>query len=293
MELFRSCTAAADESARNDVTLWQNQNELHLPGLTLPLKNISKCSPNMWKAVACTLQIKPCSRYSHGNQICRDACLDILSHCVDWTRVPVAYSPESICSTLSPASPDASCITLQHYLQPSENTYQRIDAQVSSPCKGDPCEPGEVCTVNRNCLLGRKCLPYTCTPGCKLGEVSEYVVPDGIYVRIPIPKNPKGCLQICKCTNGQIQQCQPLLCVNLSPCWLGNTQQEHGSQFYMECKNCSCYAGELICSKKQCENTALSGRNTGYTTLPCNCPPHYLPVCGRNGNNYPSTCLAK
>lgn len=293
-ELFRSCKTASDEAARNDATLWQNQHELSLPDLSLPLKNITKCSPNIWKTVACTLQIKPCSRHSHANQICRDACLDILSLCVDWTRISPENSPETICSTLSPQNPDRSCITLQRFLYPSKNSYQRIDGQVSSPCKGNPCGFSNICTTNKNCLSGGNCLPYTCTPGCKLGEVSDFVVPEGSYVRIPMPKNLKGCIiQICKCTKGRIEQCQPLPCVNLTPCWLGNTQEPHGSIFPIECKTCSCYASELICSKKQCENTALSGKNTGYTTLPCNCPPHYVPVCGRNGKDYPSTCLAK
>lgn len=41
-ELFRSCSAQADEAARNDVLQWQKQKELVLSGLTLPLKNISR-----------------------------------------------------------------------------------------------------------------------------------------------------------------------------------------------------------------------------------------------------------
>lgn len=70
---------------------------------------------------------------------------------------------------------------------------------MSSPCKGDPCEANETCTVNKNCIGGKTCEPFFCTPGCKLGEVSEYMVPDGTYVRIPTTtNNPKGCLKICK-----------------------------------------------------------------------------------------------
>lgn len=195
MELFRSCNSQSDDAARNDFTLWQNQKELSLPGLVLPLQNISKCSPNVWKAVACTLQIKPCSRFSHGNHICWDVCLEILSQCVDWSKMSSDHTPKSICATLSPKNPDASCITLDNFLQPPDNPYWRIDGQVSSPCKGDPCEPNEICIVNKN--SGEKS-SYTCVPGCKLGEVSEYMVPEGTYVRIPSPKNPKGCLKICR-----------------------------------------------------------------------------------------------
>lgn len=125
-------------------------------------------------------------------------------------------------------------------------------------------------------------------------QVSEYMVPDGTYVRIPIPNNPKGCLKICKCIKGRVEECQPLPCVSLSSCFMGNNQhKEHGSTFMIECNTCSCFAGEIICTKKQCESSVLSGKNTAYTTLPCNCPPHYIPVCGRNGNTYASSCLAK
>ncbi|KAI4456345.1 serine protease inhibitor [Holotrichia oblita] len=290
-ELFRACTPQADEAARNDVTMWQTQHQLSLPGLTLPLKNISKCSPDTWKAVACILQIKPCSRYSHSNQICRDVCLEILTDCADWTKIPPEFSPEGMCSRLSPDELGASCITLQNYLFPSDASYQ--NGQVSSPCKNDPCGSSQICSINKNYSPG-KSLPYTCTPGCKLGEVSEYMVPIGTYIRIPLSNNPKRCLQICKCTIHGIQECQPVPCMTLSPCWMGNSYEKaHGTNFAIECNTCSCYVSEVICSKKQCETTSISGKNTAYTTLPCNCPPHYVPVCGRNGNIYPSACLAK
>lgn len=111
-------------------------------------------------------------RHSHANQICRDVCLDILSHCIDWNRVSSDHSPESICATLSPEHPDVSCISLQNYLFPAENPYHPSDGHVSSPCKGDPCESNEICTVNKNCMPGGSCTPYQCTPACKLGEVS-------------------------------------------------------------------------------------------------------------------------
>nr|XP_022911269.1 reversion-inducing cysteine-rich protein with Kazal motifs [Onthophagus taurus] len=293
-ELFRSCTSMADESARYDVLHWQAQKEITLPGvpgLTLPLKNISKCSPKTWKAVACALQIRPCTRLSHGNQICRESCLEILSQCVDWEQVSTEFSAETVCSTLSPEDPNVSCISLENYFYPSENNY--LEGQISSPCKNGPCGPNEICSINKN-YIPRKNLPYVCSPGCKLGEVSEYMVPEGTYVRLPFPTNPKGCLKICKCTANGIQECFPLPCVALSPCWMGQIQEKpHGSNFAIECNTCSCYVTEVICSKKQCETTMLTGRNTAYTTLPCNCPLHYVPVCGSNGNIYPSACLAK
>ncbi|CAG9767452.1 unnamed protein product [Ceutorhynchus assimilis] len=292
-ELFRSCTSLADEAARSEVTLWQSQKNLTLPGLLiLPLKPDEKCS-NIWKAVACTLQIKPCSRQLHANQICRDVCLEILSQCADWSRISPIYSADSICKSLSPDDPNMSCIRVIDYLSPSPIKYPRISGQVSSPCKGNPCDTNEVCIINKECNHGIGCKPYICQPGCKLGEVSQYMVPDGTHVKIPIPNNGKGCLQICKCKRNRIEECQQLLCVSLTSCLFGSSQQLHGSTFNIDCNSCSCYAGELICSKKQCENNLVGGKNTAYTTLPCNCPPHYVPVCGRNGITYPSACLAK
>lgn len=292
-ELFRSCTSQADEAARSDVALWQTQNTLTLPDLKLPLKSIAQCSPNIWKAIACTLQIKPCSRKSHANQICRDVCLNVLRQCVDWTQLAPIHSPQSICRTLSPEDPNVSCIKLENFLYPSEYYYPRIIDQVSSPCKGNPCDENEICIINKNCIHGTNCQAYSCVPGCKLGEVSPYMVPEHTYVRLPIPNNSKECLKICKCNRNRIEECQPLLCITLTSCLLGNMQQMHGTTFNIDCNTCSCYAGEKICSKKQCESSALSGRNTAYTTLPCNCPAHYIPVCGRNGVTYPSACLAK
>uniref|UniRef100_A0AAR5QAX4 Kazal-like domain-containing protein n=2 Tax=Dendroctonus ponderosae TaxID=77166 RepID=A0AAR5QAX4_DENPD len=292
-ELFRSCTPQADEAARSAVTLWQNEKNITLSEvLTLPLKPDKKCA-NIWKAVACTLQIKPCSRQSHATQICNDVCLEIISQCADWSRLEPMYSAERICESLAPEDLGSSCIQINDYLAPSADNYPRISEQVSSPCKGNPCEVNEICLINKDYVHGLDGKPYTCQPGCRLGEVSQFMVPHGAYVRIPIPNNAKGCLKICKCNKHTIEECQPLLCVSLTSCLLGNTQQLHGSNFKVDCNYCSCYAGEQVCSKKQCESSSVGGRNTAYTTLPCNCPPHYVPVCGRNGITYPSACLAK
>lgn len=96
---------------------------LNLPGLQLPIKNVSKCSPHVWKAVACTLQIKPCSRLEHANRICREDCYSILSHCMDWTKVDGDENAATLCEKLSPDSPDVPCISLQNFMEPSELQY--------------------------------------------------------------------------------------------------------------------------------------------------------------------------
>ncbi|KAJ9584724.1 hypothetical protein L9F63_020929, partial [Diploptera punctata] len=133
-----------------------------------------------------------------------------------------------------------------------------------------------------------------CGYRCKLGEASQYLVPQGSYVRIPLGAGQKGCLKICQCSaQGVVDRCQPMPCYPLDSCWLGSRKIQHGATFMLECNQCSCYAGEITCRKKQCEVTALGGVDPGYTSLPCNCPSHHVPVCGRNGNTYPSSCLAK
>ncbi|XP_046674176.1 reversion-inducing cysteine-rich protein with Kazal motifs-like [Homalodisca vitripennis] len=298
-ELFRSCSVQADDAARNDVALWTSKGVLTLPGLQIPIRNISHCSPLTWKAVACTLQIKPCHRTSHTNRICRQDCFNLLSQCMDWTRMPADTSAASICSRLSPDNPNTPCVSLEPYLEPSDQPYSPPSDQVTQPCKGDPCNIGQVCAVNRYCQPLRSCQPYSCSDGCKLGEVSQHIVPVGSYVRIPISSGNRGCLKICQCLDGgsrdldnhlKIENCQPMPCFPLEDCWIGSNRQEHGSSFYIECNFCSCYAGEMTCTKKQCD---MGLRDVAFTSLPCNCPPHHVPVCGRNGRTYPSACLAK
>lgn len=63
---------------------------------------------------------------------------------------------------------------------------------------------------------------YLCTElGCKMGEVSQYVVPAGSYVRIPFSTGEKRCLKICQCsTDGIIEKCQSMPCFPLDPCWV-------------------------------------------------------------------------
>lgn len=180
-ELFRSCTPQADEAARYDFALWQQQGILQLPGIQLPVKNISQCSPHAWKAIACTLQTKPCHSATHASRICKEDCFEILSECVDRERLPPSLSPAALCARLSPdAPPDAPCISLKPFLEPSQ---WRIDKesmkpgeQVTAPCRGEPCNTSEVCGVNRNCAPGKSCLPYTCTPGNNLFIRNDFKV---------------------------------------------------------------------------------------------------------------------
>lgn len=57
-------------------------------------------------------------------------CLNILSDCVDWTRVTSEHSAEGICAELSPEDPDVSCISLESFLYPSDYNNEPLDGQV-------------------------------------------------------------------------------------------------------------------------------------------------------------------
>jgi reversion-inducing cysteine-rich kazal motif protein len=84
---------------------------------------------------------------------------------MDWSRMPTGQNAASLCSRLSPENPDTPCISLRPFLEPSDNPYMQPQDEVTSPCKGDPCNSSEVCSVNRNCAPGRPCPPYQCSPG--------------------------------------------------------------------------------------------------------------------------------
>ncbi|KAG4072634.1 hypothetical protein HA402_004723 [Bradysia odoriphaga] len=309
-ELFRSCNNQADNAAREDVALWKQNSTLSLPGLTLPIKDISQCSPETWKAIICSLQIKPCTRQKHANQICREDCYEILSKCMDWTRLEAGHTASSICSRLSLEDSTAPCVSIKPYIEPSDLPHHTGNHKIISPCLAHPCNATEVCQLKRDGGIG-----YECVPGCALGKVrsqtnterfanyfdrifnflgetSTYMVPLNSYVRIPVSLKQKGCLKICKCgLSGRIEHCQPLPCVVYDSCMLAGKKIEHASWFHVECNICSCFAGEITCTKKQCKMPGISDKS--FTSLPCNCPPHYVPVCARNGMTYSSACVAR
>ncbi|XP_013784670.2 reversion-inducing cysteine-rich protein with Kazal motifs-like, partial [Limulus polyphemus] len=247
-QLFRSCEVRADRAARSDVELWR-EGVIRLPLLDVPVLDISTCYPETWKAIACVLQIKPCHQRSHANVICKSDCIDILSKCVDYNRLPTDQTPTTLCEVLSPPGEDPPCISLKPYL------------------------------------------------GCKLGEMSHLVVPKGSYVRIPEVSHEYHCKkeqQICQCSaSGKLEKCINLPCVEQKSCWLKGDKIPHNFQFYIDCNKCICLSGEIVCSQRSCPgNTELKQSTYMYTGLPCNCPDHYVPVCGINGKTYPSACLA-
>ncbi|MEQ2283733.1 hypothetical protein AMECASPLE_014645, partial [Ameca splendens] len=114
-ELFRSCNMQSDQGAMNDIKLWSN-GTIKMPFMNIPVLDIRKCLPDMWKAVACSLQIKPCHSKSRGSIICKSDCVDILTKCGDKKRFHEGQTPERLCEVLSPIDDPERCIPLHRYL---------------------------------------------------------------------------------------------------------------------------------------------------------------------------------
>lgn len=275
---------------------WKDNRSLSLPGLNLPIKNIETCSPDVWQAVACLLQIKPCSRSKHLTQICREDCINLLTSCMDWTQLKTHHTAESICSKFSvdETNTNMECVSLRPFLEQNDLTHIG-NHKIMSPCRDHLiCNTTEVCllTDKHEITSNSRVNGYQCMAGCPLGETSSYIVPFGEYARIPASLKHKGCFKMCRCSsNGRFENCQQLQCISYDACMHSDKRIEHGTWFSIECNICSCFAGDITCTRKQCQIPGISDHT--FTSLPCNCPPHYVPVCGRNGYTYPSACVSK
>uniref|UniRef100_A0A672NAN3 Reversion inducing cysteine rich protein with kazal motifs n=1 Tax=Sinocyclocheilus grahami TaxID=75366 RepID=A0A672NAN3_SINGR len=293
-ELFRSCNVQSDQGAMNDFRLWSN-GTIKMPFMNIPVLDIRRCQPEMWKTVACALQIKPCYSKSRGSVICRSDCVDILTQCGDGKRFLEGQTPERICDLLSATDDPERCIPLHRYLTPSP--FQNTLEEVIHPCNPSPCPSSQLCEVNRKgCHPGHDCLPYFCVPGCKLGEASEFLVPLDSRIQVPTRSGQVGCYEVCTCgQSGRLQNCAEMPCFDTSKtCFIGGQHKSHGVSFRLDCQPCSCFAGESICSSRQCVRSDGSDEDRRlFTGLPCGCADHFVPVCARNGRTYPSACVAR
>ncbi|XP_039383769.1 reversion-inducing cysteine-rich protein with Kazal motifs isoform X5 [Mauremys reevesii] len=293
-ELFRSCNAQSDQGAMNDMKLWE-KGSIKMPFINIPVLDIKKCQPETWKAIACSLQIKPCHSKSRGSIICKSDCVEILKKCGDQNKFPEGHTAESICELLSPTDDFENCIPLDTYLSPS--SLGNIVEEVTHPCNPNPCAANQLCEVNRKgCQSGEPCLPYFCVQGCKLGEASDFIVRQGTLIQVPSSAGDVGCFKICTCgQSGLLENCMEMHCVDLQKsCIVGGQRKSHGTSFNIDCNVCSCFAGNLICSTRQCLNEHSSTEeHRMFTGLPCNCADQFVPVCGQNGRTYPSACIAR
>ncbi|KOB77848.1 Serine protease inhibitor [Operophtera brumata] len=263
--LFRSCTTQADLGAHLAVAEQKGSGFVYVSDLALPLKNSSQCPTDIWRSVACALHVKPCTAKGHSSLLCAEDCIRLVSSCVEWSRAPQMLTAPALCARLAPHESNAPCVPLRQYMTPStEPALLSATDAVTSPCRGSPCGDNQVCIVNRDCLQGDNCKRYHCVDGCRTN--SPYVVPLGSWVRIPMSlPSQKSCYKICNCTKKGMSHCQPLPCVELEDCVLHD---------------------KMVCARRACGRAAL------LTGLPCNCPPHHLPVHARS-MHYPNSCLAQ
>lgn len=153
--------------------------------------------------------------------------MDLLSSCLDWTNMGTAgLSANGLCARLS--SGTGPCVSLKAFTEHEHAAppapQQTAVAQVTAPCKRNPCGPGSVCLVNRGCRIGHACKPYRCVAGCKVGELSHYLVPEDSYARVPTFNGQKGCVKVCLCTKKGIEKCLQVPCSPVQPCWLAGKQ---------------------------------------------------------------------
>ncbi|XP_054015810.1 reversion-inducing cysteine-rich protein with Kazal motifs [Hylaeus anthracinus] len=278
--LFRTCSAAADEAAKWEADHWSRGGIVR--GLGVPVRAAASCPPETLRAAACLLQLRPCENRIHETRLCREDCLELMASCVDWSAITGPYTANALCAKLSPGKSDAPCVSLRPFLEDPRDTEPvvRLEEDIMTPCRSNPCAQGDVCELSP---LGREI--YRCVPGCSLGEMSKQLVPMGSWVQIP-RFDQQGCLRICQCTTRGMVNCKTLNCFKFHSCWVHDRFIAHKANFYLECNPCHCFEGEFTCSKRSCgEVRALS--------LPCDCPAHYVPVCGRLGFTFASGCLAK
>uniref|UniRef100_A0A3Q4HAS9 Reversion-inducing cysteine-rich protein with Kazal motifs n=1 Tax=Neolamprologus brichardi TaxID=32507 RepID=A0A3Q4HAS9_NEOBR len=294
-ELFRSCNIQSDQGAMNDIKLWSN-GTIKMPFMNIPVLDIRKCQPHMWKAVACALQIKPCHSRSRGSVICKSDCVDILTQCGDTKRFHEGQTPERICELLSPIDDPEHCIPLYRYLTPSSLGSNTVE-EVIHPCNPNPCPSNHICQVNRKgCLDELNCQPYLCVPGCKMGEASEFLVQQDARIQVPTRTDPTVCFEVCSCgPSGRLENCVEMPCMDTSkPCIVAGQRKSHGTSFKTDCHNCYCFAGETVCSTKECLSSGYTDdSHRHFTGLPCSCQDRFVPVCASNGRTYPSACVAR
>lgn len=313
-ELFRSCNIDADYEAKSQMEEW-TKGSVYLPNsVKIPIKDIKKCLPDRWKAIACVLQIKPCSIKSLRSTICRKDCLQILKECGNRSSHLATLSPEEVCNEFSPRDEHVPCISLQDYLVPSK--YTDVTDEVTHPCNHNPCKRNQVCEINRSCLgaILDRCQSHTCVPGCPLGDSSSLLVRVGEYARVPVVSGSFGCYRICHCdATSKLSNCVNLECIRRRACYLGgkNDYINHGEMFMDDCNMCVCFAGELTCTKINCPSSVLSpdynasrpkrnqtpgNKSVGLDvirTLPCGCDDSYRPACASDGKTYPNLCVAR
>lgn len=249
----------------------------------MPVRIASSCPVETLQAAACVLQLRPCESRIHETRLCKEDCLELMSKCVDWSAMTGPHTAATLCAKMTPNRADAPCVSLKPFLEDSqeENTALVPDDDITTPCKSNPCQPGQVCIASPSSPR-----IYECKSACTLGEMSRQQVPLGSWIQIP-RSGKQSCWEICQCTARGFEKCRELNCMGYNSCYYQDRLISHRSTFYLSCNPCVCLEGELTCSKySNCGELRIP-------SLPCECAAHYVPVCGRTGVTHASACLAR
>ncbi|XP_058809522.1 reversion-inducing cysteine-rich protein with Kazal motifs [Phymastichus coffea] len=279
--LFRTCNAAADESAKWEADHWLRGGII--AGLGVPVRAAPSCPADVLRAAACLLQLRPCEPRVHETRLCREDCMELMTSCVDWSAVK-GHNAATLCAKLSPAKADAPCVSLKPFLEDPREQNElpvALEEDISTPCRSSPCSQGQICVVHPDQRQN-----YRCLPGCNLGEMSKQLIPVGAWTQIPRSDSKNQVShRICQCSaSGKLDKCRDLFGMTSNSCWVQSSVVPHRATFYMQCNQCRCFAGEITCSRKSCAEIRLP-------SIPCDCSYQYVPVCGM-GATYASKCLA-
>eukprot|EP00731_Ephydatia_muelleri_P007812 Em0004g150a len=287
-DLFRHCTAASDYIAKDTFYAWASSSMIIHPLVSFRVKPVTTCHPEIWKAVACFMQVQPCSPTTHAVQLCRSDCTKLLRDCNNSTM-----SVEEICDILAPPSTDSYCMSLDPFT--SASTFTASDeALVTTPCDPNPCAAGFYCSVNHRCRpdVDPSCLTYTCNAGCQIGKSPSFTLPAGTAARVALYDG-MDCYGYLNCTlSGGIVATpssagEPMaqICDHGVSCNLNGAVIADRGTTTVDCDFCTCHDGNTICTQRNCSSEMLSSST-------CGCPAVYSPVCASDGRTLPNTCIA-
>ncbi len=90
--------------------------------------------------------------------------------------------------------------------EPSD--FSSADVQrVTNPCSPNPCAEGYFCAINHRCQSDTQaCTPFTCQPGCVVGDRPSFVVSEGGGVRVSlVTETGRNCFGYFNCSQANSQ----------------------------------------------------------------------------------------
>ncbi|XP_034244901.1 reversion-inducing cysteine-rich protein with Kazal motifs [Thrips palmi] len=281
---FRTCGSLADAAARHVASQWWRDGVLTLSDAHLHvqvplLRGVESCHRGLWTALACLTHAQPCSPRAGALPLCLQDCLRLLPRCVRWSAVPPGFSAEQLCAQLAGPPP---CVPIP---------AAREDDEVAAD---DPEPPTAAARRQPGAQQG------AAPDGdavCRLGAASDVSVAVGAAVRVPREGSSSPCYTACLCeapgergAGAALGRCVDLPCLpHANTCALGQSTVEHRRTVVQGCLVCTCSSGDVLCTQRPCALAVAAASSRS----PCGCPPHRVPVCGRNGRTYDNACLAR